>query len=104
MQGPHISPNTIIAATNTTSTNNWITEYFPLTQRVTRNSNNKIDSVKQKEFTHRSTSSSANKNFAAISITSDNNIPILYNFIIKNLFSQNSHCKVNMDNNNYTNF
>ena len=36
--------------------------------------------MKQKEFTHRITSSSANKNFAAISITSDNNIPILYNF------------------------
>lgn len=104
MQGPHISPNTIIAATNTVSTNNWITEYFPFTHDATRNSNNKNDSEKQKDSIHRKIISSVSKNFAAISITSDNNIPILYNFIIKILFSQNSHCKINMGNNNYTNF
>ena len=80
----YISPNTIIAATNTTSTNNWITEYFPFTHDATRNSNNKNDSEKQKDSIHRRIISSVSKNFAAISITSDNNIPILYNFIIKN--------------------
>ena len=101
MQGPHISPNTIIAATNTTSTNNWNTEYFPFTHDATRNSNNKNDSAKQKDFIHCKIISSVSKNFAAISITSDNNIPILYNFIIKK-FIQSKFTLLNLNTDSQT--